>query len=152
MRIIFKQKTINQLIKRTMKKRHYYRLIAMAVTLSVLAFGSVKRAYLMDTKIAYADPSITYVYGTDGSEHLALNNFYPETHVFPNPSDWSSEAGLSTKQMKVMAEITKKGLNTCRVMETYCEQYDNNVCPFIMTGVAVITGDNQVIQVWNNPF
>jgi len=134
-----------------MKKKHLL-LAIMALTLTVFSVDTLKKAFCFDTKIAYADPSIDYVYGKDGSEHLALKNFYPETHVFPNPSDWSTNAGLSTKQMQVMAEISKKGLNTCRVMETYCSQYENNMCPFIMTGVAVITADNQVIQVWNNPF
>lgn len=135
-----------------MKKKHYYLVITLAVTLSVLAFDSVKRAFFLDTKIAYADPSITYVHGADGSEHLALNNFYPKTNVFPNPSDWNSEAGVSTRQMQIMAEISKRGLNSNRVMETTCEEYENNMCALIMTGVAVITPSNEVIQVWNNPF
>ena len=62
-----------------MKKKHLY-MIAMSAILSVITLGSVKRALFFDTKIAYADPSITYIYGADGSEHAGLNNFYPK-HV-----------------------------------------------------------------------
>lgn len=135
-----------------MKKKRYLALAVLMLTLSVITVGSVKRALLFDTKIAYADPSLTYVYGADGSEHLALNNFYPKTKQFDNPSSWSSGLGASYDDIAASANMSHTALNACRIFETHCENDRNNLCPLAMTGVAIVTPDGQVIQVWSNPF
>ncbi|MBR5159539.1 MAG: hypothetical protein IKW84_08165 [Bacteroidaceae bacterium] len=135
-----------------MKKKHYYLVITLAVTLSVLAFDSVKRAFFLDTKIAYADPSYTYVYGTDGNEHLALNNFYPKTKEIQEPSSTSGSLGVGYENISANASLSHISLNECSIFETHCESDRNNLCPLGMTGVAVVTPNGQVIQVWNNPF
>ena len=134
-----------------MKKKHLY-MIAMSAILSVITLGSVKRALFFDTKIAYADPSITYVYGTDGSEHLAIFNFYPRTHDYANPSEWCASAGAEIKNLQAQLNMSKKALNACRVVETHCEQEDDNLCPLTLTGVAIITPAGEVHQLWTNPF
>ncbi|MBR2396544.1 MAG: hypothetical protein IKB00_08050 [Bacteroidaceae bacterium] len=134
-----------------MKKKHLY-MIAMSAILSVITLGSVKRALFFDTKIAYADPSITYVYGTDGSEHLALNNFYPKTNQLDNPSNWNAGAGGGYQNVQANLNMSHEALNACRIIETYCDNDRNNLCPLAMTGVAVVTPSGQVIQLWSNPF
>ena len=135
-----------------MKKNRYFLFALLTLFFTVMTVDSVKRALFFDTKIAYADPSITYVYGPDGSEHLALCNFYPKTHVFPNPSDWTGAFGLTWAQIAAQLNLSKKALNSCRILETHCEQDDDNLCPFAMTGVAVVKPDGEVVQVWSNPF
>lgn len=134
-----------------MKKR-YFLFAILTVTLSVITVGSVRRALLFDTKIAYADPSIIYVYGTDGSEHLAICNFYPRTHDYANPSEWCASAGAEFKNLQAQLNMSKKALNACRVVETHCEQEDDNLCPLTLTGVAIITPAGEVHQLWTNPF
>lgn len=124
----------------------------LAVSLTVISVESVQRALVFDTKIAYADPSFTYVYGSDGNEHLAVNNFYPRTHTFSNPSDWNGSFGLTYAQILAQLSMSKKALNECRIIETHCEEYENNLCPLSMTGVAVIKPSGEVVPVWNNPF
>ena len=135
-----------------MKKKSLHIFALFTAIMSVITIGSVKRALFFDTKIAYADPSITYVYGTDGSEHLAICNFYPRTHDYANPSEWSGGANVDWNQVRASLNLTKKALNACRVVETHCEQEDDNLCPYAMTGVAIVTPQGEVHQLWNNPF
>lgn len=135
-----------------MKKKRFIMLAMMTLTLSVIAVGSVRRALLFDTRIAYADPSLTYVFGSDGSEHLALNNFYPKTTQFDNPSSWSSALGANYDDLAASANMSHTALNACRIFDTHCDNDRNNLCPLAMTGVAIVTPDGQVIQVWSNPF
>ena len=135
-----------------MKKKSLHIFALFTAIMSVITIGSVKRALFFDTKIAYADPSITYVYGTDGSEHLAICNFYPRTHDYANPSELSGGANVDWNQVRASLNLTKKALNACRVVETHCEQEDDNLCPYAMTGVAIVTPQGEVHQLWNNPF
>lgn len=135
-----------------MKKKHLFLFALFTATMSVITVGSVRHALFFDTKIAYADPSITYVYGTDGGEHLALCNFYPRTRDYANPSDWSGGANVDWGQVRSTFSLSKKALNACRVVETHCEQDDDNLCPFAMTGVSIVTPEGQVCQLWTNPF
>ena len=134
-----------------MKKRNLI-LAIMAFTLTVFTVDSLKKAFIFDTRIAYADPQITYVYGTDGSEHLALNNFYPKTNQLDNPSNWNAGAGGGYQNVQANLNMSHEALNACRIIETYCDNDRNNLCPLAMTGVAVVTPSGQVIQLWSNPF
>ena len=135
-----------------MKKKRFFLLALFTITLSVFTVGPVKRALFFDTKIAYADPSFTYVYGVDGGEHLALCNFYPRTYDHSNPSDWSGGANVDWNQVRSALNLSKKALNACRIIETRCEQDDDNLCPFAMTGAAIVTPQGEVHQLWSNPF
>lgn len=135
-----------------MKKKHFYLLAFMALLFTALSFETVRSTLFFDSKIAYAEPSYTILTGPDGSEHVALDNFYPKTQVFNNPSDWKGSFGLTWAQVVGQLSLSKKALNTCRILDTQCAEYEDSLCPFILTGVAVVTSDNQVIPVWHNPF
>lgn len=135
-----------------MKKKRLFLLALLTITMSVITVGSVKRALFFDTKIAYADPSIIYVYGTDGAEHLAICNFYPRTIDHSNPSDWSGGANVDWEKVRTSLSLSKKALNACRVIETRCEPEDDNLCPFALTGAAIVTPQGEVHQLWTNPF
>ena len=134
-----------------MKKRNLI-LAIMAFNLTVFTVDSLKKAFIFDTRIAYADPQITYVYGTDGSEHLAICNFYPRTHDYANPSEWSAGANVDWGSVRSRFNLSKRALNSCRVVETHCEQDDDNLCPLSLTGAAIVTPSGQVYQLWSNPF
>ena len=135
-----------------MKKKHLYMIAILTATLSVITGGSVKRALFFDTQIAYADPTITYVYGTDGSEHAGLNNFYPRTRDYANPSDWTGSGGVDWGKVRTQFNLSKKALNACRVVETHCEPQTDNLCLFSLTGTAIVTPEGRVCQLWNNPY
>jgi hypothetical protein len=135
-----------------MKKKSIFLFAILTVALSVFTVGSVRRALLFDTRIAYADPSIVYVTGTDGSEHLALMNFYPKTTQISNPSSWSGGGGVNYNDLEAQANMSHTALNSCKVYETHCDNNKNNLCPLSLTGVFIVTPNGQVIQVWNNPF
>ena len=135
-----------------MKKKHFYLLAFMALLFTALSFETVRSTLFFDSKIAYAEPSYTILTGSDGSEHIALDNFYPKTIVYSGPSDWDGKFGLTWAQVVGQLGLSKKARNTCRILDTHCEEYEESLCPFILTGVAVVTSDNQVIPVWHNPF
>lgn len=135
-----------------MKKKQLFLFAIVAAALSVITAGSLKRVFFFDTRIAYADPTITYVYGTDGGEHLAIYNFYPRTHDYANPSEWSAGANVDWEGVRAALNMSKRALNACRVVETHCEQDDDNLCPFALTGVAIVTPSGEVHQLWSNPF
>jgi hypothetical protein len=135
-----------------MKKNIYCMLAVIMAAATVLSIDYLRQAFFFDTKIAYADPTLTYVYGSDGSEHAALCNFYPRTHDHSNPSEWGGGANVDWGQVRSSLNMTKKALNACRVVETRCEQEDDNLCPFTLTGVAIVTPQGEVHQLWNNPF
>jgi len=134
-----------------MKKKHYY-LLTIVAALSAITVSPLKRALFFDTQMAYADPTMAYVYGSDGNEHLALYNFYPKTTQFDNPSSWSGGMGVSYDDIAANANMSHTALNACRIFETHCDNDRNNLCPLSMTGVAIVTPNGQVIQVWSNPF
>jgi hypothetical protein len=135
-----------------MKKKSLFLLSILTVTLSVFSVGSVRRALLFDTKIAYSDPTYVYVMGNDGGEHLAVMNAYPKTTQVGNPSSWGGSLGVSYAGVAVNTGLSHEALNSCKVYETHCETSTNNLCPIAMTGVFVVTSDGQVIKVWENPF
>lgn len=135
-----------------MKKRKTILFATVAAAFTVLSAGSVRKAFCLDTKIAYADPTITYLYGSDGTEHAALNNFYPHTRVVSNPSDWNGSAQGGASRFNLNLGLSKKALNECKILETQCEENENNMCPFSMTGVFAVTEGGEIIQVWNNYF
>ena len=135
-----------------MKKNSLFMLSILSVTLSVFSVGSVRRALLFDTRIAYADASIIYIIGRDGSEHAALDNFYPRTHDYANPSEWSAGAGVDWNNVRSQLSLSKRALNACRIVETHCEHEDDSACPFALTGAAIVTPSGQVYQLWSNPF
>lgn len=135
-----------------MKKKSLFLLSILTVTLSVFSVGSVRRALLFDTRIAYSDPTYVYVLGYDGSEHLAVMNTYPKTTQVGNPSSWAASLGVSYAGFQANTGLSHEALNSCKVYETHCEAYTNNLCPIAMTGVFVVTPDGQVIPVWDNPF
>lgn len=143
---------INQLVKNDMKKKYYYLLAFLTLCISATTVNSVKRALFIDTRIAYSDPTMVYVYGADGGDHLALCNFYPKTEEVSKPSGWSAEVEGSYGGADGSANVSHTALNANKVINVYCDNDRNNLCPLSMTGVFVITSSGQVIPVTNNPF
>lgn len=135
-----------------MKKRKLILFAIMAATVTVLSVNTVRNALCLDTRIAYADPALTYIFGPDGSEHAAVNNFYPHTRVISNPSDWNGSAQGGAPKINLNLGLSKKALNECKILETQCQASEDNLCPFSMTGVFVVTKEGEVIQVWANGF
>ena len=133
-------------------KKKYYLLAFLTLSIAVATVDSVKRALFLDTRIAYSDPSMTYVYGTDGGDHLALCNFYPKTEEVSKPSGWSAGIEGSYDGMEAGANVSHTALNANKVISIQCSSSKNNLCVLSMTGTFVVTSSGQVIPITSNPF
>lgn len=134
-----------------MKTNKLFLLTLLAAAITVTSLDSVKDAFLFCNNTAYADPSITYINGTDGNEHVALNNFYPET-TYNTPSEWQGNFGLTVPKVQAKLGMSYEALNTCVIVDTHCEEDTDNLCPLCMTGLSVVKPNGQVITVYSNPF
>ena len=93
-----------------MKKNSLFMLSILTVTLSVFSVGSVRRALLFDTRIAYADASIIYTFDTV--------HFTPTLKAWPFQGDGvylllgkvTEEFGQPSLEVEKMARIGYKEL------------------------------------------